>query len=689
MPNRLADAVSPYLRAHAGNPVDWWPWGPEPFLEAARRDVPVMVSIGYSTCHWCHVMARETFGDPVVASRVNERVVSIKVDREEHPDVDASYLAAASAFTENLGWPLTVFVTPEGRAFYAGTYYPPVPVDGHPSFSQVLDAVVDAWTNRRDEVDANAAEIARALELGMPDRAHSEAPPTPTDLDAVAQLLARHEDTQFGGYGGAPKFPVAPAQLMLLELAAGGSDIAGELVARTLGAMAASPLRDRVEGGFFRYAVRRDWSEPHYEKMLYDNALLLTCYSRLTALESDSSRAATTLEVATGIADYLVGTLQTTEGGFGSAQDSESTLDGARSEGGYYRLDAEGRRAVEAPAVDDKVLTGWNGMAVGALAEAGARHSRPDWVEAAEAAATRILTFHARDGDGLIRAATANGVSSAVATLEDFGMLADGLLRLALATGAHRYAVAGRRLVDLCLLDDDDPRVFAAPGDGDPVLAAQGLRLASDPSEGAYPSGLAAIASASLLLFQLTGEHGYRDRATRAVTTVSALALQNPLSFGATLTVAADLATDTRQIVLVRDLPEGGVGRAGPGLSGGPADPIDERAVRSFVRPGTVVAVVTPEQAVSFARAGFALYADRPPRDGRPTAYVCTDFVCRLPVTTGSGLMAGLVAAESGTGSATRDGGSAAPVGGPGDQTQPQSSVAVQSERPNDSTEPS
>ncbi|ARC56115.1 hypothetical protein AS850_03375 [Frondihabitans sp. 762G35] len=638
MSNALADAVSPYLRSHADNPVDWREWGPEPFEEARRRGVPVMISIGYSTCHWCHVMARETFSDEVVAARLNGAVVAIKVDREEHPDVDSSYLAAASAFTGNLGWPLTVFATPEGRAFYAGTYYPPVPVRGQPSFTQVLDAVLNAWTERRDEVEQNAAEIAAALAAGAPDAQESPGRlPTPADLDSVVRLLAAHEDPDHGGFGAAPKFPVAPVLLFLLQGAGGAGGVARDLADRTLLALAASPLRDPVEGGFFRYSVRRDWSEPHYERMLYDNAQLLTAFSRLGAVAP--AHRAEASGIAAGVADFLLQVLRRPEGGFGSAQDSESTVAGGRTEGGYYALTADERRAETPPAVDDKVLTGWNGLAIGALAEAGARQGRSDWVEAARVAADRILRHHRTPDGRLLRAATSDRVSSAVATLEDYGMLAQGLLRLALATGRVSYAVEARALCDACLgdgagaggVDDDRRPAFRVPGGTDPVLARHGLALPADPSEGAYPSGLSALAGAAFLLAQLTADRRYRDAATTAISSVTTQALDSPIGFGAALALAADLAAEATQLVVVT---------RGAEATGDVAE-----VARTLVRPGAVAAVVTAEQAADWAAAGFELFEGRTASTDADLAYLCRDFVCRLPVTTAAELEAQLLPA--------------------------------------------
>ena len=670
MTNRLADAVSPYLRSHAENPVDWRPWGPEAFAEAARRDVPVLVSIGYSTCHWCHVMARESFSDPVLAATLNDRFVAVKVDREEHPDVDSSYLAAASAFTPSLGWPLTAFATPEGRVFYAGTYYPPTPVGEHPAFGQVLDAVTEAWRERRDEVEATGravqeALVGRAAPPAVVDGVVSPtagpasiALPTTEALRSAAGRLVPFEDTEHGGLGGAPKFPTAPLQLALLTLGAGGDPAAAGLASRTLRAMAASPLRDAVEGGFFRYSTRHDWADPHYERMLYDNALLLTAYSRATVLEGGAgSREALAAaagaagaaagigsrEAAEGVAGFLLERLRTARGGFGSAQDSESTIDGRRVEGGYYLLDAAGRARHEAPPVDDKVLTGWNGLAVAALAEAGWRLDHPEWIAAARGAADLLLAEHVTAEGRLLRASTSSGVSSASAALEDYGMLAEGLLQLALATGEPRYAVEARRLVDLCLdagrgggggagAAGADRPVFAAPGGGDPVLQAQGTALVTDPSEGAYPSGVASLATAASTLHRLTGEARYRTAAELALAPAAAAAVDSPSAYGTTFGLLADLAAGATQVVVVV-----------PDVAADTGAGTEVRAlaarVRSEVAPGLVVAVVDDSSARAFAEAGFELFAGRRSTPGPAserllaTAYVCRDFVCRLPVT--------------------------------------------------------
>ena len=645
MPNRLADALSPYLRSHADNPVDWREWGAEAFDEAARRDVPVLVSIGYSTCHWCHVMARESFSDPALAAYLNEHFVAIKVDREEHPDVDSSYLAAAGAFTENLGWPLNVFVTPRGGAFFAGTYWPPVAQGGHPAFREVLEAVTDAWTDRRDAVEGGAAQLVQALssQLG---RSGGDLP----DADALGRVVRQlldYEDGVFGGFGTAPKFPGVPVLLFLLDRGSLGDTAALHLAERTLVAMAGSALRDE-DGGFFRYATRQDWSEPHYERMLYDNAQLLVAYTRLSLLSAASRSLAE--ETAAGIADFLLGTLRLPGGAFASAQDSESIIDGARVEGRYYTLDTEARAAQAPPALDDKVLTGWNGLAIDALVSAGSALGRSDWIEAAQTAAEYLLAHHlvasiadhstgstSADSEApgaasaapayqmqelptLIRASVGDRPSAARATLEDYGMLARALLHLGEITGEVRYAIAGREFVDATLgaaVAADAPLPFAVPGGADPVLTQQGLAIDADPSEGAYPSGVSAMAAAAHRLYLLTGEARYLEASTAAVRQSAPLAVTQPIAFGATLGLASALTAPAGQLVVV----------------GGDGDSAMASVARRWYRGGSVSLRLTDAAAADFANAGFDLLQARTALGSVPTAYLCRDFVCRLPLT--------------------------------------------------------
>lgn len=606
--NRLGSSVSPYLRQHADNPVDWREWGPEAFAEARDRGVPVLVSVGYATCHWCHVMARETFSDPEVGALLARDFVAVKVDREERPDVDASLMASASAFTGQLGWPLTAFLTPDGQVFFAGTYYPPSPVGQVPSFRQITAAVLDAWTGRRDEVDANATAIATAIRQGAEadraaragERSSGAEPRLPSveDVVAVVDLLAQNEDTVHGGFGGAPKFPSAPLLEFLSDVAADGDVRAGALLDRTLHAIRAGELTD-ADGGVFRYATRRDWSVPHYERMLYDNAGLL---------------AVAGAEQARGIADFLRDTLRRDDGAFVAAQDSESTIDGQRVEGEWYRLPLDERRRLDPPPLDDQVLTGWNGLAIRGLAIAGARNGDEEMLALARGAADALLAAHVRDGHVVVRSSTPRGPSSAPPSVEDVGLLAEGLLELALATGDVAYAQTARGLVDDGLAERFEV---------DPVLERAGTATGEQPQT-AMRSGTVALASAAAALAALTGDDEYRDAAERLVADRARTGTERPLGHADALGVALALQRPSTEVVVVASDPD---------------DPL-RTAAQELRRPGTVVALVTPEQATAWATAGFALFEARSNLD--PAGYVCHDRVCALPARSAAELAAQL-----------------------------------------------
>ncbi|SDQ61122.1 hypothetical protein SAMN02800687_2091 [Curtobacterium sp. UNCCL20] len=595
--NRLGASVSPYLRLHADNPVDWREWGPEAFAEARERDVPVLVSVGYATCHWCHVMARESFADPEVGALLRRDFVAVKVDREERPDVDASLMASASAFTQQLGWPLTTFLTPDGHVFFAGTYFPPSPVGQVPAFRQILAAVLDAWTERRHEVDANANAIQAAIRQGaVADRAARSGEgdagaeprlPAVDSIRAVTDQLAQAEDTTYGGLGGAPKFPSAPLLEFLADVAGDGDEAAAGLLDRSLDAIRRSELTD-ADGGVFRYATQRDWSVPHYERMLYDNAGLL---------------AVAGAEQARGIADFLRDTLRRGDGAFVAAQDSESTIDGRRVEGEWYRLPLDERSRLDPPPLDDQVLTGWNGLAIRGLAIAGGRHGDDEILALARGAADALLAAHVTDGHVTVRSSTPRGVSAAAPTVEDVGLFAEGLLELALATGEVRYAEAARSLVDDGLAERFDV---------DPVLAAAGTATGEQPQT-ALRSGTVALASAAAVLTALTGDAAYRSASVRLVADRATTGTERPLGHADALGVALALQRPSREVVVV---------------AADRADPI-RAAARAARRPGTVVAVVTPTQASAWEAAGFELFASRAGLD--PAAYVCHDRVCALP----------------------------------------------------------
>ena len=595
--NRLGTSVSPYLRLHADNPVDWREWGPEAFAEARERGVPVLVSVGYATCHWCHVMARESFADPEIGELLRRDFVSVKVDREERPDVDASLMASASAFTQQLGWPLTTFLTPDGQVFFAGTYFPPTPVGQVPAFRQILAAVLDAWTERRHEVDANASAIATAIRQGaMADAATRSGEggagadpglPSVDAIRAVTDQLSQAEDTTYGGFGGAPKFPSTPLLEFLADAAADGDAEADGMLDRSLHAIRASELTD-ADGGVFRYATKRDWSVPHYERMLYDNAGLL---------------AVAGAEQARGIADFLRDTLRRADGAFVAAQDSESTIDGRRVEGEWYRRPVAERAQLDPPPLDDQVLTGWNGLAIRGLVIAGARHGAPELVALARGAADAVLAAHVHDGHVTVRSSTPRGASSAPATVEDVGLLAEGLLELALVTGEVSYATVARSLVDDGLAERFDV---------DPVLAAAGTVTGEQPQT-AMRSGTVALASAAATLGALTGDQELRTAAARLVADRARTGTERPLGHADALGVALALQRPSREIVVVTSSTD---------------DPMQAVAHRAR-RPGTVVATTTPDQARDWAAAGFSLFEGRDVLD--PAAYVCHDRVCDLP----------------------------------------------------------
>ena len=590
MTNRLADTLSPYLRAHADNPVDWFPWGEEAFAEAQRRDVPLLISIGYSTCHWCHVMARESFADPATAALINRDFVAVKVDREEHPQVDGAYMAAASAFTQNLGWPLTVFATPRGRTFYAGTYWPPDARPPMPAFRDVLAAVREAWTLRREQAEESADAVTDALA-----RAADSAPsdlPDPVLLATAAERIAQREDPQFGGFSGAPKFPVATTLRFLQHpLVREGAPDAAAAAVRALAAMAGSDLRD-ADGGFFRYATQRDWSVPHYERMLTDNAQLL-----------DVARDAGDESTGRGIAAFLLDVLRREGGGFGAAQDSESTIDGARNEGGYYLRPIAERAGLEPPAVDGKVITGWNGLAIGALARTGAAWGEQGWIDAAASAADEVLRVNRSTDGALVRASLDGRASAAVVTAADLGLFADGLFALALATGDVEWAVTARGILDQAL--------DGTAGD-DPLLSAQGIATSPDQTDGDLPSDAAAVAGAALTAWWLGAGDRYRAAAAETVRALAERSLEQPFAHGTLLRVAAGLAVPPRQLVVVTAARDGALAEAAGGAD------------------AEVVAVVTPAQARAFADAGFELFEGKDATAER--AYDCRAFVCRLPV---------------------------------------------------------
>ncbi|MEU3343801.1 thioredoxin domain-containing protein [Streptomyces sp. NPDC006700] len=666
MPNRLAHETSPYLLQHADNPVDWWPWSAEAFEEARRRDVPVLLSVGYSSCHWCHVMAHESFEDAATAAFLGEHFVSVKVDREERPDVDAVYMEAVQAATGQGGWPMTVFLTPDAEPFYFGTYFPPDPRHGMPSFGQVLEGVRQAWQTRRDEVADVAGKIVRDLaqrEIGY----GTARPPGEEELAQALLALTREYDARRGGFGGAPKFPPSMViEFLLRHHARTGSEGALQMAADTCERMARGGMHDQLGGGFARYSVDRDWVVPHFEKMLYDNALLCRVYAHLwRATGSDFAR-----RVALATADFMVRELRTAEGGFASALDADSDDGtGKHVEGAYYvwtlaqlrevlgaedaelaarcfgvteegtfehgasvlqlpvqegvfdadRVESVRRRLLAeragrpAPGRDDKVVAAWNGLAIAALAETGAYFDRPDLVEAAVGAADLLVRLHMDEHAALVRTSKDGRAGANAGVLEDYADVAEGFLALASVTGEGVWLEFAGLLLGHVLTRFTDPESGALYDTA--VDAEQLIRRPQDPTDNATPSGWSAAAGALLGYAAHTGSEAHRTAAERALGVVGALGPRVPRFIGWGLAVAEALLDGPREVAVV-----------GPSLDDAAARALHRTALLGTA-PGTVVAYGTPDSEE------FPLLADRPLVHGEPAAYVCRDFTCDAPTT--------------------------------------------------------
>ncbi|HEX2129927.1 MAG TPA: thioredoxin domain-containing protein [Actinophytocola sp.] len=667
MANRLAHATSPYLLQHAENPVDWWPWSDEAFAEARRRDVPILLSVGYAACHWCHVMAHESFEDPETAAVMNEHFVNVKVDREERPDVDAVYMTATQAMTGHGGWPMTCFLTPDGAPFHCGTYYPPAPRPGHPSFRQLLEAVGDAWSNRDDEVrDAGTRIVA---ELAKQTAALPASPVDAAALDGAAAAMLGEYDRRHGGFGTAPKFPPSMVlEFLLRHHERTGSVEALSIVTGTADAMAAGGIHDQLDGGFARYSVDAGWVVPHFEKMLYDNALLLGLYAHLAR----RTRSARHREVATGVAEFLLRRLRTPEGGFAASLDADTdgvegltyawtpaqltevlgADDGAWAadllgvtQSGTFEHGTSTLRMLREPEVparwtrvrdalltardrrpqpgrDDKVVTAWNGLTIGALAHAGVALAEPRWVDAAVAAADLVTSRHLVDGR-LRRASRDGVVGEAAGVLEDYGCLAEGLLALHQATADPRWLETATALLDTALAHFADQETEGAFHDTADDAAALVWRP-SDPGDNASPSGASATASALLTASALVGPDRaarYRAHAEQAVTRAGLLAERAPRFAGHWLSVAEAVAAGPLQIAVV-----------GP-VDDPRRDALTEAATRHA--PGGAVIVAGEPDSVP-------LLTDRPLVDGLPAAYVCHGYVCDRPVTEVADLLSAL-----------------------------------------------
>jgi uncharacterized protein YyaL (SSP411 family) len=641
--NRLAQESSPYLRQHAGNPVDWYPWGDEAFARARADDRPVLLSVGYSACHWCHVMAHESFEDAATASVMNDLFVNVKVDREERPDVDAIYMEAVMALSGSGGWPMTVFLAPDGRPFFAGTYFPKRSMGGRPGFVDLLRAVDEAWADKREDLLQQADQLTEAVRARTAVEASSAV--GREVIDAAVEGLAQVHDPEWGGFGRAPKFPMTGNLELLLRLYARDRDAAKwAIIETTLDAMASGGIYDHLGGGFHRYSVDAFWMVPHFEKMLYDNALIPRAYLRAWQL-SGEPRFRQVVEETIG---YVVRDLRQADGGFSSAEDADSEgeegrfyvwrfeeLDpvaaawyGATKSGNFegrnilhrpIRGDVLRPAEVEAaraalfetrghrvrPGLDDKVLTEWNAMFVATLAEAGAAMGRSDWIAIATETMT-ALTSRARV-DGRWRR-VAGGAQPAFAG--DYAHLIDACTRLSEATGARRWideaCVAADAMLDLFEDDAEGGGLWTTGRDGEELLVRT-----KDVFDGAIPSANSTAALALARLAALTGSERYA-RAARACLPNAYLRHQ-PTAFTTALGALDVMLTGATEVVISGDRPD-----------------LVAAAQRPYL-PNAVLAWGEPY--------------DSPLWEGRAAeaAYVCRDFVCQLPVTTSEQLSAQLV----------------------------------------------
>jgi uncharacterized protein len=671
MTNRLATETSPYLRQHMHNPVDWYPWGADALQRAKTEDKPILLSIGYTACHWCHVMERESFEDDATAADMNQWFVCIKVDREERPDLDSVYMSAVQAMTGQGGWPMTVFLTPDGRPFYGGTYFPPEPRHGMPAFRQLLAAVHDAWVNKREGLEQQSTELTEAIKRVASFGGGGDAPTLDLLRDAAATLVG-HVDTEWGGFGQGMKFPQAAALEFLLRMHLRGVEGCLEALTLTLDRMARGGIFDQVGGGFHRYAVDRIWLVPHFEKMLYDNAQLLRLYVRAYQVTGSALYRDTALATAA----YLLREMQHPDGGFYSSQDADS--EGA--EGKFYvwpfeeiiaiagddmplavaafalsghgnwegnnvlwrphpdeevakdaEVDVETLRAaierVRAalftargarvrPQTDDKILASWNGLTIAALAEAGRVLHRKEFIQSAERAATFVLAS-LRDERGRLQRSWREGQTSGPAFLDDHAMLADGLLTLYETTFDVRWWQEALALGEtiLSLFSDNDGATFYDTGSD----AQQILIRPKDLFDNAVPSGNSAASDVLLRLAALSGNADIERAGSAPLIALAGAMAHSPSAFGAAMGALDRYLGPGQEVAIV-------------GATDGPL-------------VETVRAAYAPNRVVAAGAAGSAeppLLADRPTRGDTPTAYVCQHFSCRMPVTTPEELAAQL-----------------------------------------------
>jgi uncharacterized protein len=623
--NRLAGETSPYLLQHADNPVEWYPWGEEALQRARDEEKPILLSIGYAACHWCHVMEHESFEDPATAAAMNERFVNVKVDREERPDLDAVYMEAVVALSGHGGWPMTVFLTPEGEPFFGGTYYPPEPRHGLPSFRQVLEAIAEAWRERRDEVARSAAQLVEAVRRSAELRPSNDPLTAGVLAGAVRTLGATFEPT-YGGWGRAPKFPNAPSLEFLLRR---DEETARAMAVKTLDGMAAGGMYDLLGGGFHRYSVDDRWLVPHFEKMLYDNALLSSAYLHGWLATGDERYR----EIAAATIEYMLRELLLPEGGFASAQDADTdgveglTFTWTEEEGAPAellepfehgrsilrgRIDEETRSRLfelreqrPKPLRDDKAIASWNGLALAALAEAGRRLRRPDWVEAAGRLG-EFLLGPLSDDDGRLRRSRRDGRTSGPGYLDDYANVAHGLLELHVATGQLRWLREAERLARLAVAlfaDEERGGFFLSPADGE-ELVARTKELDDHP----LPSGNSMLAHVLLRLARIYGDDELERRAVSVLRLLRPALERAPSAFGWGL-VALDLhLSPPRELAIV-----------------GAVDAAVARAALEPWQPRTVTAVGPADD--------VPLLAGKTLIDGQAAVYVCERFACQAPVT--------------------------------------------------------
>jgi len=625
--NRLAQETSPYLLQHAANPVDWYAWGDDAFARARDEDKPILLSIGYAACHWCHVMERESFEDETTAELMNELFVSVKVDREERPDVDAVYMEAVQSLTGQGGWPMTVFLTPDGEPFFGGTYYPPEPRHGLPSFRQLLEAVGEAYRDRRGDVVTQARMLVESLQRSG--RTSPSGEPLTSELFSEAERVLRTQyDPQWGGFGRAPKFPAASTIEFLLRRGV------FDLALGTLDGMRAGGMYDLVGGGFHRYSVDAEWLVPHFEKMLYDNALLVPAYLHAWVLTGESSYRT----VVEDTIEYVLRELRLEGGGFASAQDADTdgvegltftwTVEELAAAIGPGReallqpfehgrsilrgpLSAEERATLHElreqrpkPLRDDKAIAAWNGLMLAALAESGRRLDRADWLAAARELAEFLLG--PLSDDGRLHRTWRNGVAKGTGYLEDYANVAHGLYELHVATGELRWLYEAHRLARLAVeLFGDKERggFFLTPSDGEVLVARQ-----KDLDDNPTPSGNSMLAFVLLRLARIWGDDELERSAVGVLRLIRDVIPRAPSAFGWAL-CALDLHLSPPRELAIVGGPDSEVARAA-------LHALDANAVVAF-GPGDDVPLLVGKTLV----------------DGRPAVYVCERFACRAPVT--------------------------------------------------------